>query len=69
MYIDWMRTYASIGDIPEESFAEDVASGIAEVANDKDTVKDGKYYNLQGMEVSKPQKGIYIQSGKKIVAK
>ena len=69
MYIDWMRTYASIGDIPEESFAEDVASGIAEVANDKDTVKDGKYYNLQGMEVSKPQKGIYIQNGKKIVVK
>lgn len=69
MYIDWMRTYASISDIPEESFAEDVASGITEVANDKDTVKDGKYYNLQGMEVSKPQKGIYIQNGKKIVVK
>lgn len=69
MYIDWMRTYASISDIPEESFAEDVVNGITEVAGDKNIVKDGKYYNLQGMEVSKPQKGIYIQNGKKIVVK
>ncbi len=30
---------------------------------------DGKFYNLQGMEVSHPVRGIYIHNGKKIVVK
>lgn len=68
LYVDWMRTYPTIEDIPEESFAEGVASGITEVSAEK-LANDGKYYNLQGMQVSKPQKGIYIQNGKKIVVK
>lgn len=68
LYVDWMRTYPTIEDIPEENFAEGVASGITEVSAEK-LANDGKYYNLQGMQVSKPQKGIYIQNGKKIVVK
>lgn len=68
LYVDWMRTYPTIEDIPEESFAEGVASGITEVSAEK-LANDGKYYNLQGMQVNKPQKGIYIQNGKKIVVK
>lgn len=31
--------------------------------------EDGKYYNLMGVEVENPQKGIYIKNGKKIVIK
>lgn len=31
--------------------------------------EDGKYYNLMGVEVENPQKGIYIKNGKKVVIK
>lgn len=30
---------------------------------------DGRYYNLQGMEVKQPQKGLYIVNGKKVIMK
>ncbi|MBR1505811.1 MAG: hypothetical protein IJ614_06860 [Prevotella sp.] len=30
---------------------------------------DGKYYNLNGIEVAAPQKGVYIRNGKKVVVK
>lgn len=33
------------------------------------TVDDGTYYNLQGVRVMNPQKGIYIKNGKKVVVK
>ena len=33
------------------------------------TVGAGQAYNLQGMRIEKPQKGIYIQNGKKIIKK
>lgn len=37
LYIDWIRTYASVDDIPEESFAEDVLpTGIQTVNNNSD---------------------------------
>lgn len=32
-------------------------------------VHDGKYYNLQGQEVHRPVKGIYIRNGKKVLVK
>lgn len=32
-------------------------------------MQNGKYYNLQGVEIQKPVKGVYIQNGKKIVMK
>ena len=31
--------------------------------------EDGKWYNLQGIEVALPTKGIYIRNGKKVVIK
>ena len=31
--------------------------------------QQGDYYNLQGMKVTNPTKGIYIQNGKKVVIK
>ena len=30
---------------------------------------DGTYYNLQGMQIAQPQKGIYIKNGKKMIIK
>ena len=52
---------------------EDEATGIFGVKNinAKDAVngKSGDIYNLQGIRVNKPAKGLYIQDGKKFVVK
>lgn len=45
-------------------------TGIDEVNVNTDVAsKDNSFYNLQGVKVSKPSKGIYIYQGKKIVIK
>ncbi len=45
-------------------------TGITDVNVNADVVsKDNSFYNLQGIKVSKPSKGIYIYQGKKIVIK
>ena len=54
------------------SFDFDVApwddvTAIHEVRSD--SVKDNAYYNLQGIRVAHPSKGIYIHQGKKVVFK
>ena len=41
-------------------------TGIETIKNDSQE-KEGKFYNLAGQEVSKPQKGLYIVNGKKFV--
>lgn len=38
------------------------------VINDNENVNE-KFYNLQGVRVSNPQKGVYIQNGRKVVMK
>lgn len=48
------------------SFEEGEATAISEVNTGKE---DGMFYNLNGMRVVAPQKGIYILNGKKIVVK
>lgn len=42
----------------------DISNAAVETTED-----DGAYYNLQGVRVMNPQKGIYIKNGKKIVIK
>ena len=42
-------------------------TGISNVK--ANSLQDGAIYNLQGVRVSNPQKGIYIQNGKKVVIK
>ena len=42
------------------------ATGISEL---KSVAEDGTLYNLNGVRVSQPTKGLYIQNGKKIVVK
>jgi len=48
-------------------FEGEATTGIEKVANDADN-EDNTWYNLQGIKCnSKPQKGIYIRNGKKVV--
>ncbi len=46
---------------------DDVTSINKVVDNDRKT--DDAYYNLQGMKVKKPTKGLYIHNGKKVILK
>jgi hypothetical protein len=46
---------------------EQVQTGIKSV--ETITIDDGAIYNLQGMKVKNPKKGIYIINGKKMVIK
>ena len=47
-----------------------VPTGIAQVMGDsRKAVEDGVYYNLNGMRVDHPTKGVYILNGKKVVIK
>lgn len=39
---------------------------VTEVGKDSD---EAPYYNLNGMRVSKPTKGVYIHNGKKVIIK
>lgn len=48
------------------SFDDNDATAINDINANK---QDGVYYNLNGMRVNAPQKGIYILNGKKIVVK
>lgn len=47
----------------------DEATGIDEVTTATATAESGTFYNLKGMKVAKPQKGLYIKDGKKILIK
>ena len=43
------------------------STGISNVGVNEDN--SGDYYTLQGVKVAQPQKGIYIQNGKKVIIK
>ena len=42
-------------------------TGIKEL--ETENLNNDKYYNLQGIEVAHPVKGIYIHNGKKVIVK
>lgn len=57
------------GDIVLD-FTDGGSTGISEVETDADvTTGDDAWYNLQGMRVAHPAKGIYIHNGKKVIVK
>ena len=60
--VDWNNTVNLRGAylIPQ-----DEASAVSAVRADKPA--DGKWYNLNGQEVSHPTKGVFIRNGKKII--
>lgn len=47
-------------------FPYDGVSGIESIEADIDADNDAPYYNLQGIRVENPQRGLYIRNGKKI---
>lgn len=48
-------------------FTDDTSTGINEIETEARESGDNSYYNLQGMRVEHPTKGIYIHKGKKII--
>lgn len=48
-------------------FTDGTGTGINEIETEPRESGDNSYYNLQGMRVEHPTKGIYIHKGKKIV--
>ena len=51
-----------------ESFQGNDPTGIVEIKEDKE-LDNGPVYNLHGIPVDKPTKGIYITNGKKVIVK
>ena len=49
------------------TFVEDVTTAIRD--NNRETITNNHYYDLQGRRVSQPQKGLYIVNGKKVFVK
>lgn len=72
LYIDWVRFYNTVDDIPEESFAEDVApTGIKSIQNPGTNGQNAvKVYNINGTfagnSTNNLQPGVYVvkQGGK-----
>lgn len=48
-------------------FTDDTSTDINEIETEVQESGDNSYYNLQGMRVEHPTKGIYIHKGKKII--
>ena len=44
-------------------------TGIVEMENISTAREDGVYYNLNGVRVDRPTKGVYIVNGKKVIIK
>ena len=51
-----------------ESFRGIEPTGILNIEADK-TKTDSKFYNLMGMPVEQPAKGVYIKNGKKLIVR
>ncbi len=54
-------------ELTQVEIVEGVVDGINNISTAD--VENGKWYNLQGVEVKKPVKGIYIHNGKKVIVK
>lgn len=59
--------YAKMALVFDDLVDGNEVTGIKELETKK--VNNNKYYNLQGIEVAHPVKGIYIHNGKKIIVK
>jgi hypothetical protein len=60
---------ANEGDVEDRfvvRFVGGALTGIKTIANDSD---NEKYYNLNGMQIEQPKKGLYLKNGKKVVVK
>lgn len=64
-------SFASTAPSKAVSLAFNATTGINmhRNSNGQNSIADSYYYNLQGMKVTRPSKGIYIHQGKKIIIK
>ena len=66
LYISSGRVNKS--ESPLRVYVDNTATAINGVTNNP-VVKDDAYYNLQGVKVQRPQHGVFIHNGKKVVLK
>ena len=67
LYINGGRGNASESS-PLRVYVDNTATAIDGITNNP-VVKDEAYYNLQGVKVQRPQHGVFIHNGKKVVLK
>ena len=65
----WLRVSTSAPDELLLVTEEEYTAGVDELTLDGSKAATGKWYDLQGRQVSAPGKGLYIRDGKKIVVK
>lgn len=66
LYISGGRSTGS--NSPLRVYVDNTATAIDGITNNP-VVKDEAYYNLQGVKVQRPQHGVFIHNGKKVVLK
>lgn len=66
LYISSGRVNKS--ESPLRVYVDNTATAINGITNNP-VVKDEAYYNLQGVKVKRPQHGVFIHNGKKVVLK
>lgn len=66
LYIDGGRNNVSAS--PLRFYVDNTSTAIDGITNNP-VVKDDAYYNLQGVKVQRPQHGVFIHNGKKVVLK
>lgn len=59
---------ANKSESPLRVYVDNTATAINGITNNS-VVKDEAYYNLQGVKVQRPQHGVFIHNGKKVVLK
>ena len=65
---NWGKRASRLGVLHSKFIGEPfVEDGITKLRVVNET--EGDYYTLQGVRVTQPQKGVYIQNGKKVIIK
>ena len=67
LYIEGGR-HTNNSESPLRVYVDNTATSIDGITNNP-VVKDEAYYNLQGVKVQRPQHGVFIHNGKKVVLK
>lgn len=67
LYIEGGR-HTNNSNSPLRVYVDNTATAIDGITNNP-VVKDDAYYNLQGVKVQRPQHGVFIHNGKKVVLK
>ena len=67
LYIEGGR-HTNNSESPLRVYVDNTATAIDGITNNP-VVKEDAYYNLQGVKVQRPQHGVFIHNGKKVVLK